>query len=263
MSYPDSLFTVSASPAPVRRRPPMVGIVLLALAVISVGLMFIRPLRPVGIGMVVPLFAALLVVRYRMRAHTNQPLTLATVGVLGVACGVAVAMLVPGHGALGSGGSATAGSATRPAADQQDAPSVPAFVGPSALPTQEAPPPAVPPTASATPPLPSVKATTTSTSGTPRPEATRSEVSRSESSRSGGTGTRRPSATERSESDSDRRPSDEPPSTEAETQSENGPESPYCSLGQVQFNEDGSAEVCGEPAGDGHYTWRHASRGER
>ena len=92
--YPDLLDPAAGYRNDSARRFPIVGTVLLVLAVASAGLLFVPLLRFVALFMVLPIGAALLYVWFRNREQTNGALTVIGLAVLAVTLGLGVAMTI-------------------------------------------------------------------------------------------------------------------------------------------------------------------------
>lgn len=108
MSYPDSRYPAPPSappggylppgaPPPPRAGRPVLGAVLLLVALACAGLLFLPPTRLIGLVLVLPVGAAVLYLWFRDRPSTNGVLTVTVLGVLAVRLGLGVAMTIADH----------------------------------------------------------------------------------------------------------------------------------------------------------------------
>lgn len=221
MTYPDSVFNLPPSEAPVQRPKPIVGIVLLVLAVVGTGGLFLAPVRLVAMGVLIVLTAVVALVWFRVRERTTMVLTVATLGVLGIGLGIGIAVLLAGR--FGADEATAPPPGVEPTSTQGDG----GFVGPAAPSGVDQPPVPLPPPTGSAKPKPSVKPT-----ATPKPTTTaKSDAAKPDPAK------------------------DKDAKDKASTEAEPKKERPKCSFGDVKSNPDGSAELCGSNG-----NWEHAEQ---
>jgi hypothetical protein len=265
MPYPDLLDPASRSRPALGRPFPVFGTVLLALAIVGAGLLFVPPARLIGLLLVLPVGTAVLYVWFRNREQTNGVLTVVGLAVLAVTLGIGVAMTI----------AARTTAADTPADPNIADPSTAArpgstvgYVGTAVTPTPT-PEPAPMIALTPAPPLPADRTAHRLEPARPRKTTEPTPSSHSTSSSASAP----PSGTPAAGGSPDSRTNDSPSNHSRNTDSRNDSDSrndtdsesaratadrrsDYCSVGQYKINNNGTADVCGDQDDQGHYIWR-------
>lgn len=245
MTY-DSVFGMpsSASSAAPSRRPLVAGIVSVALALLGATLVGIPSTRLIGLGAVVLLAVPVVLAWRRASSRAAFWLTTSALGVLSVAFLAGfVVMLVSGLPPRSVPGTPSAG------APAPVGPAMPADLLPAPVPDAAPPATGLPAPAEARDPAPAKR-----TAQQTAPSGGSSTGSSAGSSASDGGANREQASDSTSERDQGAR--------DGERAIPGQPARPggSCEVGSFRANPDGSYLVCGQPDGQGGYTWRQVER---
>jgi hypothetical protein len=260
MPYPDLLDPAYGSRPALGRPFPVFGTVLLALAIVGAGLLFVPPTRLVGLLLVLPVGGAVLYVWFRNREQTNGVLTVTGLAVLAVTLGVGVAMTIAARTAPAAAGIPPDPSTADPSTAAQPGSTV-GYVGTVVGPTL-GPAPKIELTPAA--PLPVDRTAHRFETAKPRKTTEPTPTPDSDASaQPSSTPTADDSPDSRNDSDSrnspdSRKDTDSRNDTDSESARANADRNnDYCSVGQYKINNNGTADVCaGDQDDQGHYIWR-------